>query len=61
MTARKSTKLPPYAYRAVRMWLRAKRAGDPKKEKARLQNALWLVKDFVDKQEELAIGGEEND
>jgi hypothetical protein len=43
------------------MWLRAKRAGDPKKEKARLQNALWLVKDFVDKREELAIGGEEND
>jgi hypothetical protein len=55
MTARKSTKLPPYAYRAVRMWLRAKRAGD-KKEKFLLQNALWQVKDFVDKQEELAIG-----
>lgn len=60
MTARKSTKLPPYAYRAVRMWLRAKRAGD-KKERCLLQNALWLVKDFVDKQGELAIGGEEND
>jgi hypothetical protein len=42
------------------MWLRAKRAGD-KKEKCLLQNALWLVKDFVDKREELAIGGEEND
>lgn len=58
MTARKSTRLPPYAYRAVRMWLRAKRKGD-KKEKSLLQSAIWQVKDYVDKRDEAALGEKE--